>query len=107
MKIISLKRSKREKEQMNRPATVAGGDDYGYGNQMTLSHEHLERMGVDDLPSAGEEFEIHGRAKVHRSEERTVNGKPQRELGIQVTHLGIKPKTHSIRDDITSAVEKK
>lgn len=112
MKLANLKRSPAEKKErekaLEKPAVAGHDNDYDYGTRLNLSHEHLEKMGVEELPKLGAKLNLSGHGHVLHSEETLRDGKKERRLELQVSHLGMEPRRSdkSIRSELEEAAEK-
>jgi len=79
------------------------------GIEIHVSHEHMQKMGMDDPPKSGTEVELHGRGHVVSSHTEDVGGKPRHHMRIRLTHAGVEhegnePPRDGIRRDLARAV---
>lgn len=76
---------------MKRSAGSAGlapmSIEYPYGLRITLCEEELDKLGIEELPAAGEEVEIHARGKVVVS--RMEGGEESQSIEIQICELDV------------------
>ena len=91
MKPVDMKMSKSQKKRMFGVPTVAGGSgpDYPWGLSITLDAAALAKLGVTELPDAGEECMIHATGKVTRVSESATDKKTDRSVEIQITKLAL------------------
>ena len=90
MKMANMKMSASDKKKMFGPTpTSAAGPDYPWGLSITLDAAALKKLGVADLPDAGDECMLHATGKVTRVSQ-SANGKTQeRSVEIQITNLAL------------------
>ncbi len=113
MKLASMKRTKaektaREKEWKDGPSM--GADDFHHGLRVSLDHDSMNRVGMKDTPSVGDEYRIeaHGRVVSARDESREGQRTPDRNIEIVLHHMGAEPKAasddgKSLKDDVRDA----
>lgn len=91
-KLADMKLSKRQKNRMFgacSPGYGGGGPDYPWGLSITLDEAGLKKLGIVDLPDAGEECMIQAVGKV-TSVSKTANDKGgERRVEIQITKLSL------------------
>lgn len=91
MALVDLKRSKAQQEK-NSP-TLAGksGEDYGYGLNVNLDHDHLQKLGIKTLPKPGTVLHLRAHAHVRDTSEHTdEDGKPRRHVNLQLRKMELK-----------------
>lgn len=77
--------------------------DYPHGTRVSLPPEHVEKLYGDDVPEAGEEHEIHAKARVKGIDVDDDGGK---RVELQITHMKRpKMKARSVREDLDDAAE--
>jgi hypothetical protein len=96
MKIVNLKRSADDKKaEKERHKAMGFGDglephDYPQGAQINLGEGELEKLGVSQMPKAGDEVTFTGRGKVVTVHSEAKQGKdPSERVEIQITHMGV------------------
>lgn len=63
---------------------------YPYGLCLCLQNEDLERLGMTDLPEAGDMIILNAIAKVTSvSSRESEDSPPDRRVELQITHLGV------------------
>ena len=104
-KMADMKLSKRDKRRMfGSPVTngVAGsGPDYPWGLSITLDAAALKKLGVEDLPDAGDECQITATGKVTRVTQSASDKRTDRSVEIQITKLAL-----AVEDDDDAAWNK-
>ena len=92
MKMTDMKMSKSQKKRMFGPPTVArssSGPDYPWGLSITLDSAALKKLGVEELPDAGEECMIHATGKVVTVSETANEKGGERRIEVQITKLAL------------------
>ena len=91
MKMADMKMSKGQKKRMFGPPAVSGGSapDYPWGLTITLDSAALKKLGVDELPDAGEECMIHATGKVISVSESASEKGGERRVEVQITKLAL------------------
>lgn len=98
--MMDMQRSKEEKKRENMPVERSSVPDYPYGLRVDLDHEGLKKLGFKDLPEVGHEIEFHAKAHVTSSNASKHEGEEERRnVGIQITHLGIKHKEEEGKEE--------
>lgn len=69
------------------PAVAGEESRYPWGLRLTLGHAELEKLGVKDLPAAGESLDFEARAKVVGSRKEAGEGEKGRSLDLHITHM--------------------
>ena len=89
MKPVSMRMSKSEKKRMFGEVAIGSnsGPDYPWGLSITLDSAALKKLGIDELPDAGEECMIHAIGKVTRVSETASEKHDERSIEIQITAL--------------------
>lgn len=90
--LVSLKRSKKEKKREAKAMTSPSmGEDYPYGTRLELDDDTLEKLGCDELPEVGDEFELHCVAKVRSVSDNSSDygdGESRhRSMSLQITKM--------------------
>ena len=120
MKLQDMKRTAADKkaEQARYKAgyAVGGGDadDYHHGMHIELDHHGMKKVGMDDMPASGDEYEGQFRGRVVDTHEDSRDGQePRRRVRILLHHVGMEPKGKSDGDEddrpragLRAAVEK-
>lgn len=88
MKMVDMKMSKREKKRRF-SSPVANGPDYPWGLSLSLDSAALAKLGIEELPEAGEEWVIHATGKVTRVSESANEKKTERSVEVQITRLAL------------------
>lgn len=91
MKMTDMKMSKSQKKRMFGPAVVgqSSAPDYPWGLSITLDSAALKKLGVDELPDAGEVCMIHAHGKVTSVSESASEKGGERRVEIQLTKLSL------------------
>lgn len=88
-----MHRTAAERKKMDSPVATSGkkaGKSYGWGTQMNLDHDDLEKLGIAGTHKVGHEVAIHARARVtSASEHDDETGGKRRSMSLQVTHMGV------------------
>ena len=96
MPLIDLKRTPKDKQEdaqeyaQEAASTATSQPDYGYGLQIHLEAEELEKLGIKDLPQVGDEYHLHAIAKVKGVNERDSGARKESEVDLQITMMEIK-----------------
>lgn len=88
----SMKFTKAEKKRGHGNMEVAmSTPEYPWGLSLNLDDAALKKLGIDELPEAGDTCEIMAHAKVTRVSQSTEDGKNggHRNVEIQITHLSL------------------
>lgn len=89
-KMTDMKMSKAEKKGMGYASPVeSSGPDYPWGLTINLDTAALKKLGMKDLPEAGDECMIHAVGKVTRVSQIANDKKEDRSLEIQVTKMSV------------------
>lgn len=91
VKIVSMERTAAEKKAAEDRCMAAPGDgpDYPWGLCLNLGKNELDKLGIDDLPSVGDEFHIYAVCKVTRvSQSASEGGEDSKGVELQVTAMG-------------------
>ncbi len=103
MKLVSMKMPKRkaEKESIGYASDVP---IYPWSLKLTLGTDELKKLGINDLPEAGETVMIVGKCEVcTTSEYKTADGKTDRSIGLQITDMSVKAESDEIYDEKDSS----
>ena len=89
-KMTDMKMSKAEKKGMGYASPVeSSGPDYPWGLTINLDTAALKKLGMKDLPEAGDECMIHAVGKVTRVSRSADGKKVSRSVEIQITNLAL------------------
>jgi len=115
MKLVSMKRTKAEKatrEKDWKSAPSMGADDYHHGLRVSLDHDGMNKIGMKETPSVGDEYRIeaHGRVVSARDESREGRSAPDRNIEILLHRMGAEPKSDSddgksLKEDVREAAD--
>lgn len=88
MAMVDMKRSKAEKKSTDTPMK-SPGDDYGYGLEVRLEHEHLKKLGITKLPQVGQKMNLAAHAHVTNVSEHHGEGDstPRRHVTLQLRKM--------------------
>ncbi len=102
-KMVDLKRSpaavKKESNVNYKPSP------YGYGTRLELSHEDLVKLGVKELPEAGDEYSITATAKVTSASKSVSDTGSRTSMSLQITHLKLTHEDEAAEKKETPAQE--
>lgn len=94
----SVKRSKKDRKKKDKMLTAGPShhEDYPYGTRIELDEETLVKLGIKDLPDAGEKMCLSAEAKVISSSEHTSSygeekKKIHRSISLQITKMCLEP----------------
>lgn len=89
MKMHALKMTAAEKKA--KESDMAGGEyKEPEGIEIHINHDHLQKLGMKNLPKHGDEIEIHGKGHVIDSGSgEDVHGNPANHARVRVTHMGL------------------
>lgn len=90
--MANMKLSKRGKKRMFSQPSVAelgSGPDYPWGISLTLEDASLKKLGIEELPEAGEKCMIHAVGKVTRVSKSANEKKTDRSIDVQITKLAL------------------
>ena len=92
MKMVSMA-NKPKKEDEKGMVECCDDAKYPYGTQISLCNDHLEALGITEMPKIGTTVVLTAHAKVVfcRSEE-DQDGSTEQSLSLQITDLGIDSK---------------
>ncbi len=86
--MADMKMSKRDKKRMF-GSPVAGVQDYPWGLSITLNAAALKKLGIDELPEAGEECMLHATGKVTLVSSSATDKNTDRSIEIQIVKLAL------------------
>ena len=86
--MADMKLSKSDKKKEN-TLVAMGSNDYPWGLVINLDESALKKLGISELPDAGDEVQIKAVGKASRVSSTTSEGKKLRSLEIQITKMGI------------------
>ena len=79
-------------------ATNSDGPEYPYGLKVHLDHNSMKKMGMKDMPGVGSEVMMHSKAHVVGARAEKREGRDEeRHVELQITHLGVHPKTDGMK----------
>lgn len=88
-KMTDMKFTKADKKERMAGMEV-GGNDYPWGLTITLDAQALKKMGIEELPDAGDECQMQAIGKVTRvSQSANANDENDRSVEIQITNLAL------------------
>jgi hypothetical protein len=112
---MNMRRTKAEKtarEKDWKAAPSMGADDYHHGLRVSLDHEGMNKLGMTETPSPGDEYRIeaHGRVVSARDEAREGQKSPDRNVEILLHRMGAEPKSasddgKSLKEDVRDAAD--
>ena len=90
-KMTNMKMSAKEAKTMGGPVeAIQDQPKYPYGLRITLNDETLKKMGIKDLPKAGEKMKIYAAVDVAESAANdTMDGGKSLRMELQITDLAI------------------
>lgn len=89
--MVDMARSDEEKAEAivgNMPS-VADQPDYPYGLSISLSHDDLAKLDLEDDCEVGDMIDLRAFAKVTSCSKREVGGKAETRIELQITHLSV------------------
>lgn len=111
-KMVDLKRSKTELEDMSSPkiAPTEGyqGPEYPWGLTLTLDDDTLTKLGMSKLPDVDDRFEIRAIAKVQavRQNKHTGDEKQHRSVELQICKMAVsKPEASSAQEAVDDGID--
>lgn len=100
-KLVDMKRTKAERkaehEKYDKPM---GGDDYGYGLRVRLDHHHLKKLGITNLPKAGDKVHIHAKAHVSSVGHNSREGHDDRHVELELRHMAMEAVERAKHEDV-------
>lgn len=108
MAMVDMKRSKAEKKSDMNPIK-SPDDDYGYGLEVRLEHEHLKKLGIDKLPQVGQKMNLAAHAHVTNVSEHHGEGDdaPRRHVTLQLRKMELGQDAQSSNSDEEQAEQSK
>lgn len=104
MKLTEMKRSKKERTEMNKCVPYEG-DSYPYGLRVRLEADELDKLGMK-LPKVGEKFTLEARAVVTSvSQNSSDRGHEHRSVELVLQKIGLEKGVTSMADAVRGAVE--
>ena len=70
-------------------AASSPSNDYPYGLMISLGHEELAKLGIDDLPEVGAEMMIQCKVKVCSTVEHEDQNGERNHMSLQITDMAI------------------
>ena len=86
-KLVSLKRSKKEKEEPANLPAKPSRDSYPYGTELHLEHDTLKKLGVKKLPAVGKKIKLRVHGHVTRTSQSDDGEGGNRSMHLQLTHM--------------------
>lgn len=102
MKLVSMKRSKKEREKTAKPSAGLS-DSYGYGLRLCLEKEQLDKLDLD-LPKVGQTFKIETLATVI-SVSQNEGEYSNKRVEFQIKELGLEKITRSMADAVRDGLK--
>lgn len=88
--MTNMKLSKADKKRPGYGAPdISSGPDYPWGLSINLDTAALKKLGIKDLPEAGEECMIHAVGKVTRVSQSASDKNEDRSMEIQIMKLEV------------------
>lgn len=92
-KFVSMKKTPEEKVEevedfCSRPS-IANVADYPYGLAITLTHEELDKLGLDYDCDVGDMIDLRAFAEVTSVSKRMVNDKPEVRVELQIRDMAV------------------
>lgn len=89
MSLTNLKQTAAEVKEETSPA-VAEQPAYPYGLCLDLNDETMKKLGIIEMPKAGDVFKIEAMATVSRvSAYQEMNGDNDQSMGLQITDMAL------------------
>lgn len=90
MELKNMKMSKEQMKECCEPTAMTDRPEYPYGLCIRLDEESIKKLGITDLPEAGQSVMIMARASVDSVSQRdTQNDGKYRDLSLQITDMSI------------------
>lgn len=90
MKLVDMKRSKKDVEPAKLGKSAPMMDPYPYGLSITLGRDELRKLGITRLPSVGDDIPLETLAHVTAVEERTsADGGKRCEIRLELRKIAI------------------
>jgi hypothetical protein len=100
-KLVDLKRTsaerKADRERFDKPSS---GDDYGYGLRVRLDHSHLKKLGITELPKAGDHLHVHAKAHVSSVGSHSSEGRDDRHIELELRHMAVSATKKASEQDV-------
>jgi len=86
--MVNMKMTKSDMEKSMNGSVLSQSPAYPYGLNIELDDKAIKKLGIKELPEAGEEMMIHAKVSVSRaSSTDTKDGGKQQSLSLQITDL--------------------
>lgn len=96
MALVDMKRSKKESKESS---PKIAQDPYGYGLNLELDHDHLQKLGIKQLPETGAVLHLRAHAHVRNtSEHNDESGTPRRSVSLQLRRMELKAEQKAAED---------
>lgn len=88
LKSMILPKMKQQEETIKSPSNK--GPRYPYGLNIRLENETIDKLGIDSMPSVGEELMVLAKAKVESvSVNEQSSGEKYRTISLQITDMAV------------------
>ncbi len=85
---VSMKLTKSEQSDI-KEAVLSEAPRFPWGLSVNLDEDSLEKLKVEELPKAGDEFEMVATVKVTSVSENEDEGGTRRSVGLQITDMAL------------------
>jgi hypothetical protein len=90
MKMVSMKRTAKEKKARDTLSVPNHSDDVPYGLHVSLDHDSLDKLGVKTLPKVGDKLHLQAHAHVASvSEASDETGKKRRNVELHLHKMAL------------------
>jgi hypothetical protein len=104
MKLVSMKRSKKDRKEMMKP-TKLGGDDYSYGLRIRLEKDDLDKLGMKPGDfTVGDYFDVSADCCVTSVSQSASSDHNSHNVELQIERLGMKADEEN--DSLGDAVDR-
>ena len=114
VKMVSMKRTAADKKAESSADGMLGRGTDRDGVHVHLDHHHIQKMGLDRMPQAGDEVEFAGKGKVVSAHTSDDGDGPRHHMTLMLHRAGVESKgedaderREGLREDIEKAAEKK
>lgn len=105
MKLVDMKRSKKETKDRNKVSCSPDSDPYGYGMCIRLEDEDLQKLGITTLPKVGGRMNVEAVCKVISASQSADSYGKRRSVELQITKLGLTSGAASVSDAIDEGID--
>jgi hypothetical protein len=100
-KMVDMKRTDAEIKAKNSPMKVTSGsrESYPYGLSLTLDADSLKKLGIKDLPTVGDEFEITAMARVTSVSKNASETNDSTRVELQITQMCVESEADEAADE--------